>query len=247
MARTLWYLGYLNLSLQWSNETRNLAKQLSHPHSVAQALYQVALIHSRRREVDIVQELAEKLINYATEHGFGILVSMGNFLRGKMMVEQGQGEDGLEQMRQGLKDLLARGAVLVWITNLIDLAEAYGKMGQIEEGLNALTEVRAAIKKSGQYFLETRIYQLNGELLLQTSIPETSRAEACFHHALVMSQKHEAKYWELQTAMSLSRLWLNQGKKEDARGLLSEIYNWFTEGFDTADLKDAKSLIEELS
>jgi adenylate cyclase len=135
------------------------------------------------------------------------------------------------------------------------LAGAYDKVGQVDEGLDLLSEAMKIMENTGERHFEIEIHRLKGELLLKSKAdPDTSlegnrliEAEACFLKAIEIAREQEAKSWELRAAMSLSRLWLGQGKKEEARQLLSEIYGWFTEGFDTADLREAKALLEELS
>ena len=129
---------------------------------------------------------------------------------------------------------------------LVLLAEATGHVGQVEEGLRLLAEALAAIEASGQGDLMARAYRLQGELLLRQAVPDAAQAEACFQQALAIARRQQAKSWELRAAMSLSRLWQQQGKRAAARELLAPIYGWFTEGFDTADLQDAKALLEEL-
>jgi predicted ATPase len=117
----------------------------------------------------------------------------------------------------------------------------------VEEGLRMLAAMRVAVDHSGLCFLEAEMYRLTGELLLQQAVPNEPQAEAGFQQALKVARRQQAKSWELRTAMSLSRLWQRQGKRDEARRLLAPIYGWFTEGFDTADLQEAKALLEELS
>ncbi len=133
------------------------------------------------------------------------------------------------------------------------LAEAYGKAGQAEEGLVALAEALTVVDKSGERFCEAELYRLRGELTLAQSRVQRlessvqKEAEACFHKAIEIARRQQAKSLELRAVMSLSRLWQQQVKKSEAHQLLSEIYSWFTEGFDTRDLQEAKALLEELS
>jgi predicted ATPase len=129
------------------------------------------------------------------------------------------------------------------------LAEAYGKVGQVEEGLSALAEALDFVGRTGERFSEAELYRIKGELTLQQSSvrsPE-SEAEACFQKAIAIARRQQAKSFELRAATSLSRLWQSQGKQYEAYKMLSEIYGWFTEGFDTKDLQEAKALLEELT
>ena len=150
-------------------------------------------------------------------------------------------------MGRGLAGWRATGAELVQPYFLALLAEAYEKAGQAEEGLLVLAEALALVRTSGERRKEAELYRLKGELLLARSPEHHRQAEACFHQALALARRQQAKSLELRAAMSLSRLWQQQGKRGEARELLAPIYGWFIEGFDTADLQEAKALLEELS
>src|SRR5262245_8809580 len=162
------------------------------------------------------------------------------------MVMQGQGEAGMAQIRQGLAAFLAMGHKLSQLPVVL-LAEAAGYVGQVEEGLRLLTEALAAFEATGRGDMLTEAYRLQGEFLLRQAVPAEARAGACFHQALDIARRQQARSWELRAAISLSRLWQQQGKWDEARRLLASIYGWFTEGFDTADLQEAKALLEALS
>jgi predicted ATPase len=177
-------------------------------------------------------------------------------LRGWALVAQGQAEKGIAQIRQGLTTYQATGAELICPYWLALLAEAYEKGGQAEEGLAVLAEALAAVEKTGERWWEAELYRLKGELLLQSggqslepgvTHPQSATAETCFQQALEIARRQQAKSLELRAAMSLSRLWQRQGKRDTARQLLAESYDWFTEGFDTADLQEAKALLDALA
>jgi predicted ATPase len=127
------------------------------------------------------------------------------------------------------------------------LAEAYGKVGQLDEGLQALDEALQWVQRNDEHLYEAEVYRIKGELLLRHDVPDTAGAEQCFQRALRVARQQEAKSWELRAAMSLSRLWQQEGKRDEARELLLPVYSWFTEGFDTADLQDARVLGDRLS
>jgi predicted ATPase len=146
-----------------------------------------------------------------------------------------------------LNSVLATGAAVLRVTFCTVLAEAYGMMGQIDEGLGILSEAQAAIGEAGRHPHETELYRLKGELLLAGSEGQRAEAEASFHQALSVARQQQAKSWELRAATSLARLWQQQGKRQEAYDLLQPVYGWFTEGFDTADLQEAKALLQELS
>jgi len=160
---------------------------------------------------------------------------------------QGQGEAGLAEIRQGLAAELATGSRLFQSYGLGLLAEVYGDSGYPDEGLTALEEARAVMEATEVRIFAAELYRLQGALLLQLLVPDASQAEACFLQALSVARHQQAKSWELRAATSLARLWQSQDKRQEAHGLLAPVYEWFTEGFDTSDLKDAKALLDELA
>jgi predicted ATPase len=150
-------------------------------------------------------------------------------------------------MQQSLQSLLDGGAAIFRPGFLTLLADAYGKVGQIDPGLDLLTAALAEVRENGAYYIEAEIWRLTGELLLRQAMPQTSTAETCLQQALTVARQQQAKWWELRAAVSLSRLWRQQGKRAQARRLLEDIYGWFTEGWATADLQDAKALLTTLA
>ena len=210
------------------------------------ALEKVTVLHRWRREVPVVQERVETLLLLAREHGFVRLSSEGMIRLGWSRAEQGAVEEGLADLYQGLVALRTTGVVLTLSELLAMLAETYGKGGRADEGLGVLVEALTVVDKSGERFWEAELYRLKGELLLVLSPDNKAEAETCFRQALATTRHQQAKSLELRVAMSLSRLWQHQGKRDEARQLLAGVYGWFTEGFDTADLQEAKALLEEL-
>jgi predicted ATPase len=258
--------------LRRSHEALALAQELSHPFSLALAQVWAAWIHQYRREVQVAQERAQAAIPPSTDQGFSALLALATIFRGSALAEQGQGEEGAVQIRQGMAAYRVSGQEVTLPYFLALLAEAYGKMGQVEEGLSALTEAMAIVCRTEERWYEAELYRLKGTLTLQqfnvqgstfkvanpqsltpntqplTPNPQAeAEAEACFLKAIEIARRQQAKSLELRAVMSLARLWQSQGKQEEARQILAEIYNWFTEGFDTKDLQEAKALIEELS
>jgi predicted ATPase len=253
MAWTLWYLGYPDQALKGAHEALALAQDVSHPFSLGTALNWTAELHQYRREIQAARGRAEAAITLSTEQGFQVWLAFGTVLRGWTLVEQGQGDEGIGQIRQGLAAHQASGGKVALPYWLALLAEAYGKVRQTEEGLNMLAEALALVDKTGERFYEAELYRLKGELTLaQSSVQSLAssvqkEAEECFLRAIDVARHQQAKSWELRAVMSLARLWQQQGKQKDAHQILAEIYGWFTEGFDTKDLQEAKALLEELS
>jgi predicted ATPase len=262
-AWALWFLGYPDRALQRSEEALTLARELSHPYSLAYALISAAWLHQYRREEQRVQERVEAVIALCTEQGFPFWLPYGTILRGWVLAEQGQGEEGIALIQQGLAAVWATGTELGWSYNLALLAEAHGRVGQIKKGFSALAEALTVVNKTGERRYEAELYRLKGQLTLQKfqvsgskfQVPPSpqhltpnprAEAEACFLKAVEIARKQQAKSLELRAVMSLARLWQQQGKKAEARQMLAEIYGWFTEGFDTADLRDAEVLLKKL-
>jgi class 3 adenylate cyclase/predicted ATPase len=246
-AVVLWYLGYPEQARARAAEAMTLAKELSHPASLAYALYWVAFLYHQRRDVRKTQEWTDASIALSTEQGFGYWPSQGTILQGWALVEGGQLSEGIIRMRQGLVALEARGTEIQRAYSLGLLASAYGQVGQLREGLVMLDEALAVVDKTGGHWPEAELHRLKGELLVRRAASDEQQAEICFHQSLAVARRQQAKSLELRAAMSLSRLWQKRGKQAEACQLLSEIYGWFTEGFDTADLKEANELLRELS
>jgi predicted ATPase len=179
------------------------------------------------------------------------MAEVGKILSGWALAESGKKEEGVTQIRQSMTAFQANGGAAFRTYYMALLAEACGKAGQVEEGLATVAEALAVVERTGGRHYEAELYRLKGTLILHSQVlsPRSKveeEAEKCFWKAIEIAQQQNAKSLELRAVMSLSRLWQRQGRKEDARQMLAEIYGWFTEGFDTANLQEAKTLLEEL-
>jgi class 3 adenylate cyclase/predicted ATPase len=246
-AMSIWMLGYPDQSLQNVREALNLAQEFNHPFSLALALALVSTVHQFRREVQAVQEGAEAAIAVSTKHGFPQWLANGTILRGWALSARGDGAEGIALIHQGLAARQAADLKIQRSYFLCLLAEAYGRVGQPEEGLKVLVEALATVDNTGERYCEAELHRGKGELLLMQNGHKAGEVEECFQRALETARRQQAKSLELRAAMSLSRLWQQQGKQEEAHERLAEIYGWFTEGFDTLDLKEAKAILEELT
>ncbi|MBI3800074.1 MAG: hypothetical protein HY268_24250, partial [Deltaproteobacteria bacterium] len=255
-ALTLWCLGYADQALARTHEELALADPSVPPFSQAFALIFATFLHQLRREAPTTREQAEAAIVLSTEQEFPYWSAWGTIFQGWALAEQSQEAEGIVQMDQGLVAYRATGTELVQPYILALLAEAYGKAGQTEDGLAAVAEALQRVEKNDERFYEAEVYRIKGELLLaqegyrpqaEGSREKTEEAERCFHKAIEVAQKQQAKSLELRAVMSLVRLWQTQGKTAEARQMLADIYGWFTEGFDTKDLQEAKALLEELA
>ena len=262
-AQSLWLLGYPDQAMASSQAALELAQQLAHPFSLALALTFAAMLHHCRREALLIQARAEASMTLATEQDLRQQLERARPLWGWALAARGHGEEGIIQIRQALAADRSTGATRDRPYNLALLAEASAQGGQTTEGLEALAEALALLATSGVRWWEAELHRLRGELLLQSGVqspessvlthhstlrmPHAAEAEACFQQALDIARRQQAKSLELRAAMSLSRLWQQQGKRAEAYEMLTPIYSWFTEGFDTADLQEAKALLEALT
>ena len=250
-AWTLWYLGYPDQALKSSEQALTLARESLHPFSPAWALTSAGFVHEMRGRDEAAQQQAEAIIALSTEQGFPPFLAFANVMRGSALAAQGEAEKGMAQIREGMAVSRTIGQEGGRSYILALLADAQGKAGQAEEGLTTVAEAMAVVEQTEERYHEAELYRLKGELTLQSQVAGQKskfekEAEACFHKAIEIARQQQAKSPELRAATSLTRLWQQQDKQVEAHQLLSEIYNWFTEGFYTKDLQDAKVLLEEL-
>ena len=240
-------LGYPEQALQRCQEALMLIQAFEHPESHMRVDHLTAYLYHRRREPSAVQAHADAVLTLATAQGWPLYVGLANHIRGWALAMQGQYEAGMAQMHQGLAGLLATGQALAQPFCLARMAEAAGYAGHIDEGLHLLTEALAVFEVSGRRDMLTEAYRLKGELVLRQAVPDAVQAEMYFQQALTLARQQQAKSWELRAAMSLARLWQQQGQRAAAHTLLADIHSWFTEGFDTADLQEAERLLAALA
>jgi predicted ATPase len=246
-AMTRWTLGYPDQALERSHAALALAQQLAHPFTLGFAVLFLAWVHLSRREGRPGRDRAEALIALAAEHGHPFWFALGKSFRGWALTELGEDEEGIVEIRTGLDGLRASRSELVQPWFLAHFAGGCGRIGQTAEGLAALTEAIRCANEHEERCYEPELYRFKGELLLKCGDQRSDDAETCFRRAIDIARRQSAKSWELRAVTSLSRLLQKHGKKEEARQMLSDIYGWFTEGSDTADLKDAKALLDDLS
>jgi DNA-binding winged helix-turn-helix (wHTH) protein/predicted ATPase len=245
-AIILWCLGYSDQALARLHDTLTLAHELSHPYSLAWAQVMAALVSQMRRDVSAVHAQAEAAVAFATEQGFPLWVALGTSLRGWALAMQGQSEVGMAQVRQGIAAVRATGQALFVPFLCTLLAEVSAHLGHPEDSLQALAEAHTLVGQHEERWWEAEVYRLRGVLLLRQPGTPQEEAETWLQRALDVARRQEAKALELRAAMSLSRLWQQQDKQAAARALLAPVYTWFTEGFDTADLQEAKALLHTL-
>jgi adenylate cyclase len=241
----LWALGYPDQALKRSREALALAQELSHPFTLAFALGLSAAFHYFRREVIEAYKQAEATIAISSQKGFPFWGSVGKVMRGWALAHQINGEEEQAEIREGIAFARGSGARQPLPTWLIAFADACAQWNSVEEGLNHLAEAQAEITESGAGIDEAEIHRLRGDLLLQTDVGKME-VEACLLQAVEIARHQQAKSWELRATLCLCRLWQRQGRYDEARQWLTEIYEWFTEGFDTPDLEETSRLLDEL-
>jgi class 3 adenylate cyclase/predicted ATPase len=246
-ATALWFLGYLEQAVARLHEALTLVYERSHAYSLTYAAVWASLVCQVRRDVPAVYEHAEAAITLSIEQGFPLWAALGTSLRGWALAMQGQGEEGMAQLHQGIAALRATGAALFvpYLCTLV--AEVADHLGRTEDALQALAEAHTLVEQQEERWWEAEIARLRGVVLLRQQGTPQEQAETWLRRALDVARCQEAKSLELRAATSLARLWQQQGKRQAAHDLLAPVYNWFTEGFDTADLQDAKALLVELA
>ena len=210
------------------------------------ALVHRAQIRQIKRQVAQALEAAEAAMDIAEKEGFPFVFSWAKIIKGWVLAQLGQPEPGLAQIREGLAIASATGSGFFRIYYLAQLVDACGKTGRIDEGFKAIAEALSLIQ-NGERWWEAEIHRLQGDLLLKQNLSNQAEAQASLDRAIEIARKQGAKSLELRATMSLARLTRDTGRRDEAHEMVAEIYGWFTEGFDTADLKDAKALLDELN
>jgi predicted ATPase len=238
-------LGYTEQAQQRCQEALALVQQGEHLPSLAYAACFVGLVCQCRRDVAETQRHAEALLALAEAQQWPLRADQGRILRG-WLAKQGDAAAGVIHLRQGVvsRDVGPENLRPHWLALL---AEAYGRAGQPEAGLEVLAGAVTVMTTTEMWWTEAEMSRLQGELQLQLARPDVLQAEACFQQALAVARRQQARSLELRAALSLARLWQQQGQRHAARTLLAPVYSWFTEGFDSADLRDAQTLLEEFA
>ena len=246
-ALALWILGYPDQALRRSHEACRLAEDLAHPFTLAYAFAQLAMFHQYRRDREEARRHAEAATRVSREQGFPLWLGMGLILQGWARATRPQPAEQLAAMHEGMAIYRATDAAVFLPYFLTLLAETYGAASQPDAGLRFLDEAHTVMDSTQERFYEAEVHRVQGTLVLAQAADQHAQAETCFQHALAIARRQQARAWELRAAMSLARLWQQQGKRAEAHALLAPIYGWFTEGFDTADLQEARALLNALT
>jgi predicted ATPase len=241
-------LGYTERAHALCREGLAMADALSHPFTVGIALANAGVVYQLLRETHAVREIGERMIDYCGEKGLRALVPVGKIFRGDVSTRQGELAEGIAQIRAGIAELRSLGSLLLVPSSYLPLADAYARKGDIEEGLAALEEGLAMSRTCGERFSLPEFYRVKAKLLLaRSAADDKAAAEAAYREAIEVARGQDARLLELRATTSVARLWGDNGKRGRARELLAPVYGWFTEGFDAADLRDAKALLDELA
>ena len=243
----LWALGYPDRALALAYETVSLAEQVSHPFSLGAAHLMTAANLARCGEWQASESESRKVLTIAEEYALGDMVRHSTVMHTLMLAFQEPTDEGVVRAKQAIDSMTARGLRALKTGSLASMGRLLGRAGRCAEGLAVIAEALALVEDTGERYSEAELWRVRGELLLKASGDAHAEAEGCYHKALEIARRQRAKGWELRAATSLARLWHRQGNHQEARELLAEIYGWFSEGFDTSDLKHARGLLDELS
>jgi predicted ATPase len=247
LSWALWHCGYPDQSTRAADRALAYSRELGHAYTLAYALHQAGMAAVFARDVAAACAYSNECVGLATEHGFALWAANGRILQGWAAAQRGEATTGMARIRDGLAAVEAAGTRVATSLSLTLLAEALALAGKIEEGLATLDDALATAAASGVRGSDTEIHRLRGELTVRLPHPDPAKAEDSFRTALAIAREQGTRSYELRAATSLARLWGEQGRQGEARELLAPLYGSFTEGFDTADLKDAKALLDELA
>jgi predicted ATPase len=244
---SLWALGYPDQAVRSTDSAIALAESMGHAPSLAHALLFASLCHKYRRDASAVLGMTDRLITLAREHRLTLYHAIGGVVQGWALAHQGQLDKGLEALRRNLEGYDSDKPTAFSVSSRVALAEIYLTAGDGAQAVNAVDSAMRAGERSGARAWLAGALHIKGEALTSMGPARWPDAATCFVEALQVSRTQHAKSLELRAATGLARLWCVQGRGEHARDLLAPVYDWFTEGFDTADLKDAKALLDELT
>jgi predicted ATPase len=247
LSWALWHRGYPDQSARAADRALALSRQLGHAHTLTNALWFAGVAAVFARDIATAYAHSSDCVALASEHRFLQWAATGRILLGWADAQKGEATTGIARIRDGLAAADATGTRVRAPLFLALLAEALALAGTIEEGLAALDDALATASGSGETGWNAEIHRLRGELTGHLPNPDPAKAEDSFRTALAIAREQGTRGYELRAATSLARLWREQGRRGEARDLLAPVYGWFTEGFDTADLKDAKALLDELA
>jgi predicted ATPase len=242
-SNCVWQLGYPAASRNDAERAVKNARETGHPTTLVYALNRAVTFYTFCRDCAAAHAQVDELIALADERG----EALGNLARGRLFALTGKASDAVRAITSGITSLRSTGMTLYEPWHLCFLAMAHTELGQLDDARRCIDDAMDKVERSKEKWCEAEVNRIAGEIALKSLAPDTEKAEKRFDRALAVARQQQAKSWELRAAMSMARLWRDQGKLQQARELLAPVYGWFTEGFDTLDLKDAKALLDELA
>jgi predicted ATPase len=243
----LWLLGYPEAAIRDADDALRSARELGQAATLMYALSLVAIPYILCGNHAAAAAQAQELAALAEEKGSLMWHAHGIIHQGSALTLVGRASDAAEMLISGITAVRTTGGTNWKPLYLPHLARAYAELGQFEEAWRCIGEAMTAAERTKEKWCEAEIHRTAGEIALMSPEPDATKVEAYFERALAIARQQQAKSWELRAAMSMARLWRDQGKRNEARELLAPIYGWFTEGFDTLDLKQAKALLDKLA
>jgi predicted ATPase len=239
-------LGYPEAARMDADETLKIAREIGQAATLMYALQTTSLTHIQCGNWAEANERVDELVALADEKGALFWKALGMMGLGGLLILTGKAADAVHMITSGIAAHRSTGATLYLPLHLSYLARAYAALGQLDDAWRCIGEGMTAVESTKESWCEADIHRIAGEIALKSLAPDPEKAEAYFDRALAVARKQQAKSWELRAAMSMARLWRDQGKRDEAHELLAPVFRWFTEGFDTRDLKEAKALLGEL-
>ena len=248
LSWALWHLGYVDQASQLASKAVNRAEEISHPHTLVYTLCHArGMMDVFRRQSDETKSYAGVVTSLCSEHAFPFWAAGGQIFGGWAAINRGEVDGGVDELIRGLAAWRKTGARL-WLPIFLALeAEGHFKAGRDQAAFHSIEQALATSDVTGERWAIAEILRVNANLLLTTGRGKAEEVEEALIESLEIARQQQAKSWELRSATSLARLWRDQGKPQQARELLAPVYGWFTEGFDTRDLKEAKALLDALA
>ena len=243
----LWVIGYPEAALADADQALKDAREIGQAVTLMAALLTISLTHLCCRSYDTANVLVDELVALANEKGASLWRASGMSRKGCLLAAVGEASNAVQMVTSAITALRSTGSTVLVPLYLANLANAYAEIGQHDAALRCIYEAITAAETTKERWCEAEIHRIAGEIALRSPEPDMPKAEAYFYRALNIARAQQAKSWELRAAMSMAQLWRDQGGRDAARELLAPLYGWFTEGFDTPDLKQARALLDELA
>jgi predicted ATPase len=242
----LWSLGYPQAALRAADDALKTAREIGQAATLMYALNHVAISFTLCGNLAAAAAHAQEVVALADEKGSLFWKAQGMMNQGCVLALTGRASDATEMLISGISGWRTSGATIYLTFYLPRLSRAHAELGQFEEAWRCIGDAMTAVETTKEKWCEAEVHRVAGEIALKSPVPDATKAQAYFERSLAVARQQQAKSWELRAATSLARLWRDQGKRQQARELLAPVYDWFTEGFDTLDLKEAKALLAEL-